>query len=321
PSGSFKIRGIGHYCAQALSHSPDPSSVHFYSSSGGNAGLAAVHAAVHLGRPVTVVVPLSTTQLMMGRIRSAGASEVVQTGAGWHEADQYLRETLMARAEAAGQSAVYVPPFDHPDIWDGHSGMVAEMREQLAELCGDDAAEPDALVCSVGGGGLFNGIMRGLSRTSWSHVPVLAMETHGADSLNASLRAGELVTLPGITSLATCLGAVRVSTQCFEYARTSPNVRSVVLSDAEAAMGTWRLADDERIMVELACGVDVALCYGGRLEKYLGRKLTRESKVVIVICGGSNVTIEMIAKYRKMFGEDMEGRVGVDVEKDVPSNA
>lgn len=89
--------------------------------------------------------------------------------------------------------------------------------------------------------------------------------------------------------------------QTLDYALHS-NVKSVVLSDAEAAMGCWRLADDERIMVEMACGVNVALCYDGRLEKVLERKLKREDKVVIVLCGGSNVTVDMLAKWREEFG-------------------
>lgn len=80
------------------------------------------------------------------------------------------------------------------------------------------------------------------------------------------------------------------------------NVRSVVLPDAEAAMGCWRLADDERIMVEMACGVNVALCYDGRLEKALGRKVRPDDKIVIILCGGSNVTVDMLAKWRKEFG-------------------
>jgi len=107
--------------------------------------------------------------------------------------------------------------------------------------------------------------------------------------------------MPGITSLATSLGCVRVTPQTYDYAQRE-NVRSVVLSDAEAAMGCWRLADDERTMVELACGVNVALCYDGRLEEALGRKVRPEDKVVIVLCGGSNVTFDMLAKWREEYG-------------------
>jgi L-serine/L-threonine ammonia-lyase len=206
----------------------------------------------------------------------------------------------------AGESAIYAPPFDHPDIWTGNATVVHEILAQMP-----DGSSPDALICSVGGGGLFNGIMQALDMYAMRNPPtVLALETAGAASLNAAVTARELVTLSDITSQATSLGAVRVTQRSLEYAQRS-NVRSIVLPDAEAAMGCWRLADDERIMVEMACGVNVALCYDGRLEKALGRKVQKEDKVVIVLCGGSNVTVEMLGKWREEFGwveREMEGR-------------
>lgn len=286
---------------RALASTTTSENVHFYSSSGGNAGLACVHAARFLSRPATVVVPLSTQPMMLAKIRAAGASQVLQHGATWREADAFLREQVIVAAEQRGETGVYVPPFDHPDIWAGHATMVMEMQTQLRDPIRGDA-QPDVLVCSVGGGGLFNGIMEGVEKAGWSGTTVLAVETKGADSLNTSLRAGELVTLPAITSKATTLGATKVSSRTFELASTSKQVKSAVLSDAEAAMGCWRLADDERLMVELSCGVNVALCYGGRLERALNRPVRQDEKVVIVLCGGCGVTVDMLAEYKQEFG-------------------
>lgn len=171
------------------------------------------------------------------------------------------------------------------------------MHEIAAQLPG---SEPDVIICSVGGGGLINGICQALDALHMRKPTVLAMETLGADSLNAALHAKQLITLPTITSQATSLGCARVTEPTFAYAQRS-NVRSVVLPDAEAAMGCWRLADDERIMVELACGINVALCYDGRLEKALGRPVRPEDKVVIVLCGGSNVTSKMLCEWRSEY--------------------
>jgi len=296
---------------RAQQTTPSSAPVHFYASSGGNAGLAAVHAASALGHPCTVVVPHSTKPFMLAKLRASGARAVIQHGAVWQDADTYLRETVMAR----DAGAVYVPPFDHADIWAGHASIVAEMHAQWP--C--EAPAPAALICSVGGGGLLVGVVQGLQRASgWEAVTVLAMETAGAESLNASVRAGELVTLGGISSQATSLGATRVAARAYEVAVDGKvNVRSVVLSDAEAAMGVWRLADDERMLVELACGVNVALCYDGRLEKALGRKLASEDSVVVVVCGGSVVTLDMVARWREEFGEVERG---VPEHRDVASD-
>ena len=253
-------------------------------------------------------------------MKAAGASQVIQTGASWKEADAHLREVVIPEAEASGEETVYVPPFDHPDIWDGHSTLVDELRQQFAEI-GETA--PDVIGCSVGGGGLFCGIVQALEKLSgqWETTNVLAVETHGADSLAQSLEAGEAVTLPKITSQAITLGARRVAERTFELAsrhQASGRVRSAVLSDAEAAMGCWRLADDERILVELACGVNLALCYGGRLKTALGRPVHPDEKVVLVVCGGQAVTTSMIEQWRQEFGDPDSDGINGDTD-DLPS--
>jgi L-serine/L-threonine ammonia-lyase len=231
---------------------------------------------------------MSTTPYMMDKIRAAGAADVIQFGASWAEADAHLNEVVVPQARARGETPVYVPPFNAQDIWDGHATMVGEMIDQLK-------GQPDALVCSVGGGGLFCGIMQGLEYIGLPDVKVVAVETEGAHSLALSLGEGRLATLPAITSIATTLGARRVAPQAYEYARRD-SVTSVVLRDIEAMEGCVRFADDERIMVEAACGVSMALCYNGRLRKFLPQ-LTEKSKVVMVVCGGSNVNTQMLSDW------------------------
>ncbi|KAL5048021.1 hypothetical protein BDW71DRAFT_31512 [Aspergillus fruticulosus] len=315
PSGSFKSRGIGNLIRNALQ---DPSNkdkeLHFFSSSGGNAGLAAVIAARDLGCPCTVVVPHSTKSMMIAKLREAGAIEVIQHGNSWFEADTYLRETFIESQVQGGEAAtkrnIYVPPFDHPEIWQGAGTMVDEIARQMPPMDYAKCSFPaDAVVCSVGGGGLFNGVVEGLGRHLESQrgdaprgkVRVLAVETKGADSLGLSLRKGTLQPLPAITSLATSLGALQVAPQTLKNAQSPPagvDVVSVVGSDAEAAQGVIRLADELRLQVELACGISVEVGSSMKLSEYVP-DLTPDSRVVIVVCGGSNITAEMVAEYRK----------------------
>ena len=319
PSGSFKSRGVGNYLLQhhaaaqqtnassgnsVLSNGTSATKIHFFISSGGNAGLACVHAARTLSCPATVVVPLSTKPMMVTKLREAGAHEVIQYGATWKDADIHLRETAMPEAENGGVKAVYVPPFDHEMVWDGNSTLVNEVSEDLEKLEGARIA-PAAVVCSVGGGGLFNGIYRGIERQDgWNDTKLVALETHGADSLNQSLAKGEHTTLPGITSLATSLGATRVSSKTYELATAGQKfgrVKSAVFSDAEAAMGSVELADKQNLLVEIACGINVAVCFGGRLEKIVGRKIGKEEIVVVVVCGGSAINVEMVREWRDKY--------------------
>jgi len=234
---------------------------------------------------------MSTTEYMISKIHSAGAAEVIQKGESWAEADRYLKEFIIPRAKSTGEVAIYVPPFDAKEIWEGNATIVTEILEQL----GRESNPPGALVCSVGGGGLFCGLVRGLDDAGHSDVRVLAVETDGAHSLALALEKGQLTTLPAITSMATSLGARTVAPQALAYAQRD-SVQNIVLKDSDAMEGCVRFADDERIMVETACGVCLALCYNGKLKNILP-DLNEKSKVVIVVCGGSNVTVGMLHKW------------------------
>ncbi|KAJ5579954.1 Serine dehydratase-like [Penicillium hispanicum] len=418
PSGSFKSRAMGN---QILSHLRKPEyanrRVHFFASSGGNAGLAAVCAARSLGYPCTVVVPLSTKPLMLEKLRAAGAADVIRHGETFFEAGSYMKDVIMKNGPGDDEDVVKIAlhPFDNEPIWEGNSTIVDELEKQLPPAASAEEEEVyrgralplDAVMCSVGGGGLLNGLVMGLEKrrslkqndySSTSHsyldtsstktasavspnshpspIHLLAIETAGTDSLAAAVAKNSLISLPKITSQATSLGAIRVSETTFKYAVAPPpgiKVHSTVLSDADAARGVLRLADDERLLVELACGVcieaaigDAATASSGsahpvvrsqsvkkrkresngssvshrdegygddRLSstenetdaepepevgddadvapskppqfksklKQLVPDLNSQSRVVIIVCGGSNVTIDMAGEYRKML--------------------
>ncbi|KAI1444824.1 pyridoxal-phosphate dependent enzyme [Annulohypoxylon stygium] len=299
PSGSFKSRGIGYMMQQAML-SKNSSNVHFYCSSGGNAGLACATAAGILGRPCTIVVPMLTKPHMIDKMRLLGA-EVIQIGAHWALADAHLRSVLLANDPAG----VYVPPFDHPDVWKGASTIVDELAYQIKP---HKVSQIDGILCNVGGGGLLNGIMTGVEKNFQKSKPkVLAVETVGAESLNASVRAGELITLPAITSIATSLGAPRVSEESFRWSQEASYLSSFVVSDAEAVAATMRFADDARMLVEVACGATIAPVYNGDLIKVMGGEgLSDEDwkarNVVIIVCGGSNVSLEALNVWGEEYG-------------------
>ena len=250
-----------------------------------------------------MVVPYPCSQMMITKIKTAGAYEVIQYGVGIMEADAYMKEVVMKVAEARGEVPVAVHPFDHPDVWDGNASIIDELVYQFNEL---RESPPDLVAFSVGGGGMLNGIVQGLETYDWEDTNLLCVETDGAQSLARSLETNQHVTLPKITSQATTLGCSRIAERAFDNAtryRDMGRMKNAVLIDAEAAMGCWRLADDERIMVELSCGVSAAMCYGGRLKRALGRPVRPEEKVVIIICGGQAVTTSMIEKWRQQYGD------------------
>jgi L-serine/L-threonine ammonia-lyase len=273
PAGSFKIRGIGLLCERGKRDGVG----RFISSSGGNAGYAAAYAGRRLGIQTTVFVPETTPHDARRKIASQGA-EVQVAGSVWDEAD------LEARALAEKVDGLYISPFDHPLIWAGHATIVDEIAREMNR--------PDAVILSVGGGGLLCGVIEGLRRNGWQDVAVLAVETEGTASLAASLACGRLVTLDRITGVATSLGAKTVAREAFERAQRH-RVQSVVVTDREAVDACVRFADDHRCLVEPACGASLALAYS-RPES-----LAQAESVVIIVCGGMGVTLDKIQGWRE----------------------
>ena len=120
---------------------------------------------------------------------------------------------------------------------------------------------------------------------------MIAVETRGADSFAQSLAAGVQIELPAITSIATSLGAKRVSAAAFELAQRGP-VESIVVSDAAALAGCYDLLNEHRILVEPACGASVAAL---STDSPL---LAAAQDVVVVVCGGVGVSVEQLAAWR-----------------------
>ena len=282
-----------------------PSDVHFYCSSGGNAGLACATSAVALNRPATIVLPTTVSPLIKEKLLTLGVN-VHSVGNAWAQADRFLRDELLAH----DPSGVYVPPFDHQHVWDGASTIVSELREQLD-------VPIHGIVCSVGGGGLVNGVTQAVESQPWNGAggpstdtkpTIIAVETEGADSLNASIRAGRHITLPGITSIATSLGASRVSEQTWRWSQTSKHLLSMTVSDADAAISCVRFADDARLLIEVSCGATLAVAYRGDLRRLLGKGLGDDEwaarNVVLEVCGGSGVGLETLAAYREKYGSE-----------------
>lgn len=270
PPGSFKIRGIGHACETYRARGAR----RFVSSSGGNAGLAVAYAGRRLGVPVTVVVPETTTERAKELLQLEGA-EVVVHGASWQEANAFAQSLV-------GASDAFLHPFDDPLLWQGHATLVDEVAHS--------GPKPDAVVLSVGGGGLLSGVMEGLHRNGWHDLPVFAVETTGAASFHEAVNAGHTVELERITSVATSLGAKRVCEKAFQWSMNHP-IHSVLVSDQDALSACERFLADHRVLVEPACGASLAMAYGNAPE------LSRFRNILVVVCGGATATIDQIREW------------------------
>ncbi|MED5619389.1 pyridoxal-phosphate dependent enzyme [Ideonella sp. BN130291] len=273
PCGSFKMRGIGHACETHAARGAR----RLMSSSGGNAGLAVAYAGRMLGLPVTVVVPETTLPRAKELIRREGAQVLVHGGS-WMEANAHLQSLL-------GEGDAFIHPFDDPLLWTGHASLVHEVAQA--------GLRPDAVVLSVGGGGLLCGVIEGLHAQGWTDVPVVAVETDGADSLAQAMVAGHAVQLPAITSIATSLGARQVCARAVERTHEHP-VRSVVVSDLQAVQACMDFLHEHRVLVEPACGAALAVATQPGHPALQGA-----TRVLVVVCGGVSATWAQLQAWQQ----------------------
>lgn len=272
PSGSFKNRGIGNICSKLAQEGIKS----FISCSGGNGGLAVAYSGKKLNVAVKIILPKTSLPMMVEKIRAEGA-EVIVHGKDFNEAEKYAQSLLNAETR-------YISPFDHPLIWEGHTSLIDEVHKT--------GKKPGAIVVAVGGGGLFCGIIEGLHKVGWSDIPVIAVETEGAASLAASMNAGQLVELSEIKTIATSLGARKVTYKALEWTKKH-KVYSEVVSDQEAVDASIQFLQDHKTLVEPACGAALSIAYNQR------QILKQFSSVLIIVCGGNAVTPEMLENWKR----------------------
>ncbi len=249
-SGSFKLRGA----VNALVSGPLPERV--LTASGGNHGLGVATAASLLDLPATVYVPESAPQAKVVRIEATGA-KLIRHGRTYAEA------AAKAWEAAAEPGTRYLHAYDDPAVIAGQGTVAAEIVA--------DAPDVDVILVAVGGGGLAGG-------TSLAGLRTFAVEPERCRALNAALEAGEPVDVDIDSVAASALGATRVGSVPFQLLQT-PNVTSVLVSDAELIAARDRLWEEFRLAVEPAAAVPFAAWLAGRTEGELP---------CVVLCGANS---------------------------------
>ena len=68
-------------------------------------------------------------------------------------------------------------------------------------------------------------------------------------------------------------------------------------------MSSTVCADSHKMLVELACGAPLSMVYGGGIRQLQQQGyLPREMKnIVVIVCGGSAVNIDMLHSWKQQF--------------------
>ncbi|GAA4783256.1 threonine ammonia-lyase [Streptomyces ziwulingensis] len=175
-TGSFKLRGAYVRIAGLL---PEERAAGVVAASAGNHAQGVALASSLLGVESTVFMPQGAPLPKISATRDYGA-EVRLHG-------QVVDETLAAAQEYAEQTgAVFIHPFDHPDIIAGQGTVGLEILEQCPEV--------RTIVVGIGGGGLAAGIAVAVKAIR-PEVRIVGVQAEGAAAYPPSLAAGRPVAL------------------------------------------------------------------------------------------------------------------------------
>ncbi|WP_326699519.1 threonine ammonia-lyase [Streptomyces sp. NBC_01754] len=182
-TGSFKLRGA---YVRIAGLSPVERAAGVVAASAGNHAQGVALASSLLGVRSTVFMPVGAPLPKVAATRDYGA-EVRLHG-------QVVDETLAAAQEYARETgAVFIHPFDHPDIIAGQGTVGLEILEQCPEV--------RTVVVGIGGGGLVAGIAVAIKALR-PDVRIVGVQAEGAAGYPPSLAAGHPVALDSMRTMA-----------------------------------------------------------------------------------------------------------------------
>jgi threonine dehydratase len=260
-TGSFKARGAMN---KLFSLSPEQIAKGILTASTGNHGAAVAYGMRQLGASAIVFVPEGTPSGKCAAIKRLGA-EIRWAGADCVEAE------AEARREAAESGAIYIPPYNDPQIVGGQGTIGLELDRQIDEI--------DALFVSLGGGGLISGIA-GYLKSVRPGVEIIGCSPENSQVMIRSIEAGRILDLPSLPTLSDgTAGGVEAGSITFELCRNLVD-RYVTVTEDEIRRSLRQFVDTHDMAIEGAAAVAIA-SHSKITEEYRGKS------VVIIICGGN----------------------------------
>lgn len=282
-TGSFKVRGAT-YKISRLSEEERQHGV--IATSMGNHAQAVAVAAQSFGTPATIVMPEQAPLVKVIATQGYGA-KVVLHGATFDEA------AVHARALQATTGATFVHAFDDPDIVAGQGTLGQEILSQLPTA--------DVLLIPVGGGGLISGIAIA-ARAIKPNITIIGIEAAGAASCRASLDAGEIRTLPAITTIADGIALKSPGELTFSIIRKLVD-EVVTVEDVETMNAILLLQERCKLQVEAAGAVGLAALLRPGLLKLAGKE-------VVVLLSGGNIDMNLLGGFIAQ-GMLIQGRIAI----------
>jgi threonine dehydratase len=259
-TGAFKVRGAFNKIAQL------PPGVNVVAGSAGNHAQGVALSASLTGRAATIFMPRGAALPKIAASRDYGATVRLE--------GEVVDDCIaLAKQFAVDNGAVYVPPFDDPDVIAGQGTIGLELLEE--------APDAEVIVVPVGGGGLISGIGAAVALATppgATRPHVIGVEAAGAPSMTRALEAGHPVTLPRMATMADGIAVGRCSD--LTLGLVDQYVDEMVTVDEE------QISQAMLLLVERAKAV-VEPSGAASLAAVLAGKVPGTGPVVAILSGGN----------------------------------
>ena len=263
-TGAYKVRGA-YYKISTLSEEEKQRGL--ITASAGNHAQGVAYAAKLAGIPATIVMPTPTPLIKINRTKGYGA-EVVLAGDVFDEACEYAYKL----AEERGLT--FVHPFNDLAVATGQGTIAMEIIKELPTV--------DYILVPIGGGGLCAGVST-LAKLLNPKIKVIGVEPAGANCMQESLKAGHVVALPTVNTIADGTAVKCPGDKIFPYIQE--NVDEIItVEDSELIVAFLDMGENHKMIVENSGLLTVAAL------KHLDVK---KKKIVSVLSGGNMDVITM----------------------------
>ena len=263
-TGAYKLRGA-YYKVSTLSD--DEKKKGIITASAGNHAQGVAYAAKEYGLKAVIVMPTTTPLIKVNRTKSYGA-EVVLYGDVYDEACEKAYEL----AEKEGYT--FIHPFDDPAVATGQGTIAMEIFKELPLV--------DYILVPIGGGGLAAGVST-LAKLMNPKIKVIGVEPEGAACMKASIEAGKVVTLDGVSTIADGTAVKTPGSLIFPYVKKNID-KIITVPDEDLVVSFLDMVENHKMIVENSGLLTVAA---------LSKLDVKNKKIVAILSGGNMDVITM----------------------------
>ncbi|UCR90648.1 threonine ammonia-lyase [Mycetocola spongiae] len=262
-TGSYKIRGAYNRLASLTAEERARGVV---AASAGNHAQGVALAARELGINATIFMPVGVPLPKLQATKNYGAQIVLR--------GHTVEEPLRAAAEYAEETgAIFIPPFDHPDVITGQGTLGLEIFEQVPDV--------ETIIVPIGGGGLISGVAtaaRLRAEQEGRTVRIIGVQAANAAAYPVSLAAGEVTSIITTPTIADGIAVARPGNLNFAIIRELVD-EIITVTEDDIARALVVLLERAKLVVEPAGAVGVAAILAG--------KISASGPTVLILSGGN----------------------------------